>query len=944
MANSVVRLSIDSHEFDANIKRAGEALNKFFDQARKGDRTFEVLDDDAMEVIKTFGRMETSSKSARGQLSELTKGFTDLSLAYKRMTDEEKASPVGKEITNQLDILKGRIQDTKKDLASINQELSGSKFGQFGGVIDTIGHKMGVSANLTELLTSKTALMYAGIGAGIAIVGKATDAWVKYNNELAKQDQITTVTTGLKGTEADHMTDVMRALSDTYKVDFREAVNAANTLMTQFGVNGDKAIQLIKDGMQGMIQGDGPKLLQMIKQYAPAFRDAGVSASQLVAVIHNSEGGIFTDQNMNAIVMGMKNIRLMTKQTSDALAQLGIDGKKMSQDLNAGTITVFDALKQVAKELQNVDGNSQAAGQVMQAVFGRQGVTAGTNIAKAIETLNTNLEETKKQTGELGDAFADLQTANEHLNTAIREAFSYDGWAEMATGIKSTLIDTLADVIDKLGTIKGLLAGITPSQSRQKKYGTSGTPDEVKRDLEALSNADTSSREAMYQSMLQKYEKRFQDASTSLYNAEKLYNQNEQSSNWQGVPFVRKALDRHYWSTKVNTARSNVAAEEDVISLFRSEAQKILNPEEVKKPLPTYTGGGGKTTTTAKELTPLQETQKKISDLTNEALTADDDMLEVIRKEVAALNEQLKVYKEIQDYVSGKTPNFNVTVGDRKAFEREQLAIFEANGGTASRLESMQYSVMKEIKAEDVKVDTKTLHTLLKDALQNGIDTTSLELTPIAEQIGEGINVPDEKWQAILDKYNELKAAIGEEPIQIDFNTGKIATDGKKAEDTWKSAASAVQSVGSAFSQIEDPGVKAMGTVMQAIASIALGFAQAASAKDTTASGWAWLAWLAAGTAAMSTTIATIHSLTHFAEGGIVGGNDHTDNTPVMVSSGELILNRSQQGVLADALMSGNNQGGAVGGTPYVTGEKIVMGVNNWGRATGRGELVFSKS
>lgn len=74
MANSVVRLSIDSHEFDANIKRAGEALNKFFDQARKGDRTFEVLDDDAMEVIKTFGRMETSSKSARGQLSELKIG------------------------------------------------------------------------------------------------------------------------------------------------------------------------------------------------------------------------------------------------------------------------------------------------------------------------------------------------------------------------------------------------------------------------------------------------------------------------------------------------------------------------------------------------------------------------------------------------------------------------------------------------------------------------------------------------------------------------------------------------------------------------------------------------------------------------------------------------------------------------------------------------------
>ena len=583
MANSVVKLTIDSQEYDAKLKSAGKALNEYFDICKKGDRTFAQLDEGVLEAVQAMGRMETASKSANGSLAELQKAFTDMSLTYRRFTDEEKASPVGKAMAQSLSELKTRILDTKKDLAAINQELSGSKFGQFGGVIDTIGHKMGLTANATELLTSKTALMYAGIGAGIAIVGKASDAWVKYNQELAKQDQITTVTTGLKGTEADKMTDTMRALSDTYKVDFREAINAANTLMSQFGVNGEEAIRLIKDGMQGMIQGDGPKLLQMIKQYAPAFRDAGVSASQLVAVIHNSEGGIFTDQNMNAIVMGMKNIRLMTKQTSDALSQLGIDGRKMSQDLNNGTITVFDALKQVAGELKNVDSNSQAAGQVMQAVFGRQGVTAGTNIAKAIETLNTNLEETKKQTGELGDAFADLQTANEHLNTAIREAFSYDGWAEMATGIKSTLIDTLADVIEKLGQVKGLLAGITPGQAKQSRYGTTGTPDEVKRDLEALSKADADNREAMYNNMLRKYEKRFQEATNQMQREQKVFDAGNRGNLLQRYNPLG-LIGQWRQSTNVNTARSNVAAEQDVMSQFRKEAAKILNPQQT--PLP----------------------------------------------------------------------------------------------------------------------------------------------------------------------------------------------------------------------------------------------------------------------------------------------------------------------------------------------------------------------
>lgn len=469
MADSLIRLRVDSAEYNNKLKRASEELNRYADGCRKAGGTLEHVDEGVLEFTRSLGKMETVATSARGKLAEMTKAFTDMSLRYKNMTDEEKKGEYGKALSASLNELKGRIQDTKVQLEDINRELNGQKFGQFGGMIDNIGQKFGITGNLTEMLTSKTALMTAGIGASIAVITKATEAWAGYNAELAKQDQQTAVITGLKGDDADRMTDTMRALVDTYKVDFRQAVEAANTLMSQFGESGDSAISIIKDGMQGMIQGDGPKLLQMIQQYAPAFRDAGVSARQLVAVIQNSEGGIFTDQNMNAIVMGIKNIRLMTSQTSESLSKMGIDGQKMSEQLSNGSLTVFDALKQVSAQLKNVDSNSQTAGEVMQTVFGRQGAMAGTNLAKAIEQLNTNLEETKKQTGEVGEAFADLQTANEKLNVAIREAFSYDGWDQMVTGIKSKLISALATVVELLGKIKGEVGGwnITPKPGVQ---------------------------------------------------------------------------------------------------------------------------------------------------------------------------------------------------------------------------------------------------------------------------------------------------------------------------------------------------------------------------------------------------------------------------------------------------------------------------------------------
>jgi hypothetical protein len=358
MAESLVRLKVESQEYDAKLKRATEGLQRYADGCRKIGATLEVVEKETLDYVKAVGQMETVSKTATGRLAEMKKTFTELSYQYKNLTDAEKQSPYGKAMAASLDQLKVRITDTKKQLEGINQEISGSKFGAFGQVIDGVGGKLGISGNLTELLTSKTALLTAGIGASVAVIAKATEAWAAYNTQLAKQDQITTVTTGLKGEEADRMTDHVRALADTYNVDFRQAINAANTLMMQFGVTGETAIQLIKDGMQGMIQGDGPKLLSMIQQFAPSFRDAGVEASQLVAVIQNSEGGLFTDQNMQAIVMGIRNIRLMTKQTSDALGKLGIDGQEMTKKLNDGSMTIFEAMRQVSSAIDQTGGST----------------------------------------------------------------------------------------------------------------------------------------------------------------------------------------------------------------------------------------------------------------------------------------------------------------------------------------------------------------------------------------------------------------------------------------------------------------------------------------------------------------------------------------------------------------------------------------------------------
>jgi hypothetical protein len=83
--------------------------------------------------------------------------------------------------------------------------------------------------------------------------------------------------------------------------------------------------------------------------------------------------------------------------------------------------------------------------------------------------------------------------------------------------------------------------------------------------------------------------------------------------------------------------------------------------------------------------------------------------------------------------------------------------------------------------------------------------------------------------------------------------------------------------------------------------------------------------------------------IVHAAEGwsGVVPGSRFSgDQVPALLNSQELVLNTAQTGRLASALQgaqSGN------GGTPYVDGEKIYLGVNNYLRRSGKGEIVTAR-
>lgn len=126
-----------------------------------------------------------------------------------------------------------------------------------------------------------------------------------------------------------------------------------------------------------------------------------------------------------------------------------------------------------------------------------------------------------------------------------------------------------------------------------------------------------------------------------------------------------------------------------------------------------------------------------------------------------------------------------------------------------------------------------------------------------------------------------------------------------KIKDFQETAANAMKSaVKNSTVVFEAPEFDIMGTVAQAVANVALGYGKAVAAKDTTASGWAWLAFAAVGLAEMLSVIASIKSATAgFANGGIVGGSSFSgDKLLARVNSGEMILPAKKASELGDVL------------------------------------------
>lgn len=415
---------------DATTVAEAEAQNKRLQEALK---YVDLSADDAQQRIDSLNHKIDANNAVIEKSTSTTekkaKAEKEAAEAAKKLADEEKklAEEERKAAKEAEELQKKNegVADTLLNLIGINTNL-GSSFrgiGEGGNVLDGINTKVSaLGKTLMGLLSNPWVLTFLGIGGVVA----GFKWWYDYNKGLIEASRLTENFTGATGAAADKVTADMQTLAEKMGKGYDVTIGAANTLVQQFGMSWDVAYRKMKDGISAGADMSG-NMVANIERFAPAMRDAGVSADEFMAILAETRNGIFNEDGIQNIVKGGTRLRAMTKQTEESLNAVGISAKQMQKDLEDGNISMLDAVKQVAGKLKEIPENSQEAGQIMKNVFGRTAAEGGTLLIQSIADINTNLDKAKENMGELGKVNEEQMDAQRELNEVLMAVFKMSG-------------------------------------------------------------------------------------------------------------------------------------------------------------------------------------------------------------------------------------------------------------------------------------------------------------------------------------------------------------------------------------------------------------------------------------------------------------------------------------------------------------------------------------
>lgn len=457
------------------MKLQTEAINATIKEYQYNVRT---LQKEIQNNVRTENEQEGSLKQLRAQLSNATKKYDEMAKAEREGAKGQALQKHINDITQELKLAEeqtqryyrnvGNYYNSMLDLAEDLQHVV--PMGGGGGVCEGISsfantvvdlgkNVKGIIPNVkafgSTLIGLATNPVFLGL-AGVVGAGVAFKWWYDYNKGLMEATRLTQQFTGLTGNEMKSVRNEVLAVSDTFGLDFTETMQSANTMSKAFGISVSESLRIMQDGLVSGANANG-EFLDTIKEYPRYFKEAGLSAEEMVAIsTQATKEGIFSDKGVDTIKEGNLRLREMTTATAAALDGIGISSKQVQKDLQDGSKTTFQVMQEVANKLKELPQSSAAVGSAIADIFGGPGEDAGLAYIEMLGDIELDMDKVKAKSGDIAKAQEDELNATKELQNAMASLFDYTGGgfetmkAQLSTIAKKSLTAVIKGVVQAI--------------------------------------------------------------------------------------------------------------------------------------------------------------------------------------------------------------------------------------------------------------------------------------------------------------------------------------------------------------------------------------------------------------------------------------------------------------------------------------------------------------
>ena len=681
----------------------------------------------------------------------------------------------------------------------------------------------------------------------------------------AGQSRMITQLTGETGSGMRELRGEVSALADYFGKDFNDVLRSANALSKGFGISAKEAVGLLRDGLVSGADAGGD-FLDTVREYPRYFKEAGLSAEDFIAISTNaSRQGVYSDKGVDAIKEGNLRIREMTTATAAALEGIGISSEGVLEGLRSGSLTTFEVMQQVASRLRELPPSASEVGAALADIFGGPGEDAGLEYIKSLADVRLSMDEVKAASGGLAEQQEAAVRAQEKLNFSLQ------------------------DYID----LAGLYAQVKPFVGFASEVGTA---------VMGVNGLVTAMKSLNVQALVARARvAAVTTATVAVTAAQKAAA--VATAAWRGAVAALVAVQAAWNSTSRITAVRLLAltAAQKVVRVATvawTAVQKVLNWVLRMNPIGLVITAIG---ALVAALAAAYNRSAKFREVVDKVWASVKPLVDAIGNALAGALEWLaEKAKAAWDWLanllglSGKKVEMAVEV-DEKSHNKPKraaptIATADTINLTSPRVENTPVlggTGFAEAPAALGSIDwyegairglqeqiSATADMGLARELQNRVEMLQSALGDLKIRIG--IDKPEETAAAareLTQRIGDDFAAWKEEnPLQpLDFGDSEERFAGIKKKlggvaDAARTAGDVFKGLGQAF---ETPVFNIMGTIAQAVATLALTFA---SSLKGTVTPWDWIAAAAAGTATLLSTIASIRQATAFADGGIVSG------------------------------------------------------------------------